>query len=202
MAVAAPTDGDSLLDTVRSRRPTFLVGATGIAGTFDEAVVRAMADSLDPTEVPTILPLSNPTSAAEATPADCLAWTGGRAIVATGSPFDPVTVGGRRVEIGQANNVFIFPGMGLGAIVSGARTVTDQMFLVAARELAAAVEPDRLAAGSLFPPISSLRDISWRIAVAVAGDSHASEVADAMWWPEYVPYAPNRAQERRRAIEA
>jgi malic enzyme len=106
------------------------------------------------------------------------------------------------VEIGQANNVFIFPGMGLGAIVSGARTVTDQMFLAAARELAAAVLPDRLVAGSLFPPISSLRDISWRIAVAVAGDSHASEVADAMWWPEYVPYAPKRAPERRRAIEA
>jgi malic enzyme len=161
-----------------------------------------MADSLGPTEVPTILPLSNPTSAAEATPADCLAWTGGRAIVATGSPFDPVTVDGRRVDIGQANNVFIFPGMGLGAIVSGARTVTDEMFLAAARTLADAVEPDRLAAGSLFPPISSLRDISWQIAVAVAGESHAAEVAAAMWWPEYVPYVPNRVDERRRVVEA
>ena len=202
LAVAAPAGGGSLLETVRDRRPTFLVGATGIAGTFDEAVVRAMADSLGPTEVPTILPLSNPTSAAEATPADCLAWTGGRAIVATGSPFDPVTVDGRRVDIGQANNVFIFPGMGLGAIVSGARTVTDEMFLAAARTLAAAVEPDRLAAGSLFPPISSLRDISWRIAVAVAGESNAAEVAEAMWWPEYVPYVPNRVDERRRVVEA
>jgi malate dehydrogenase (oxaloacetate-decarboxylating) len=202
LAVRAPAGGGSLLDTVRDRRPTFLVGATGIAGTFDEAVVRAMADSLGPTEVPTILPLSNPTSSSEATPADCLAWTGGRAIVATGSPFDPVTIGGRRVDIGQANNVFIFPGMGLGAIVSGARTVTDEMFLAAARTLAAAVEPDRLAAGSLFPPISALRDISWRIAVAVAGESQAAEVAEAMWWPEYVPYAPDRAEERRRAVDA
>jgi malic enzyme len=202
LAVAAPGGGASLLDTVRDRRPTFLVGATGIPGTFDEAVVRAMADSLGPTEVPTILALSNPTSSSEATPADCLAWTGGRAIVATGSPFDPVTVDGRRVDIGQANNVFIFPGMGLGAIVSGARTVTDEMFLAAARTLAAAVEPDRLAAGSLFPPISALRDISWRIAAVVAGESHAADVADAMWWPEYVPYAPIRAEERRRAVEA
>jgi malate dehydrogenase (oxaloacetate-decarboxylating)(NADP+) len=92
--------------------------------------------------------------------------------------------------------------MGLGAIVSGARTVTDEMFLAAARTLAAAVEPDRLAAGSLFPPISALRDISWRIAVAVAGESHAAEVAEAMWWPEYVPYAPNRVEERRRAVDA
>jgi len=160
-----------------------------------------MADSLGPTEVPTILPLSNPTSSSEATPADCLAWTRGRAIVATGSPFDPVTVDGRRVDIGQANNVFIFPGVGLGAIVADALSVTDEMFLAAARELAAAVEPDRLAAGSLFPPISSLRDISWRIAVAVAGESHATEVAEAMWWPEYVPYARNRIEERRRAVE-
>jgi malic enzyme len=201
LAVAAPAAGGSLLDAVRDRRPTFLVGATGIAGTFDEAVIRAMADSLDPSEVPTILPLSNPTSSSEATPADCLAWTGGRAIVATGSPFNPVTIDGRRVDIGQANNVFIFPGMGLGAIVSGARTVTDEMFLAAARTLAAAVEPERLAAGSLFPPISALRDISWRIAVAVAGQSHAADVADAMWWPEYVPYAPKRVEERRRAVE-
>src|SRR5262245_7483106 len=113
LAVAA-TDGEtSLLATVRARRPTFLVGTTGVAGTFDEPTIRAMADALDADETPTILPLSNPTSAVEASPADCLAWTRGRALVATGSPFDPVTVGGRRVEIGQANNVFVFPGVGL-----------------------------------------------------------------------------------------
>ena len=201
LAVATPAGGTSLLETVLARRPTFLVGTTGVAGTFDESVVRAMSASVGHDEIPTILPLSNPTSAAEATPSDCFDWTAGRAMVATGSPFDPVVTNGRRVEVGQANNVFIFPGVGLGAIVSGARTVTDEMFLTAARELAASVEPDRLAAGSLFPPIASLRQVSRRIAVAVAGEGHTADVDAAMWWPQYVPYIPVRHDERRRAAD-
>ena len=115
-------------------RPTVLVGTTGVAGTFDQAVVGAMADALGPGEQPVVLPLSNPTSFVEATAAD-VAWTDGRALVATGSPFEAVTLGdGRRVEVGQANNVFIFPGVGLGAIVAEAPTVTDRMFLLAAHE--------------------------------------------------------------------
>jgi malic enzyme len=197
-----PQTGDaSLLATVRARRPTFLVGTTGVVGTFDEPVVRAMADGLDATEVPTILPLSNPTSAAEATPSQCLDWTSGRALVATGSPFAPVPVGRRRAEIGQANNVFVFPGVGLGAIAGELSSLGDEPFLAAARVLADSVSTDRLGAGALFPPVSALRAISREIAVAVAGPGHAADVDAAMWWPEYVPYQPIQATERRRATE-
>ncbi len=198
LAVEEPSAGTSLLDTVRARRPTFLVGTTGTSGTFDEPLLRAVVDGLEPDEVPTILPLSNPTSAVEVNPVDCLAWTRGRALVATGSPFDPVDLPGRRVVIGQANNVFVFPGVGLGAIVAGAPVVTDQMFLAAARELAACVTDERLACGTLFPPISELRAVSRRIAVAVAGGQHAEKIDAAMWWPAYVPYRPIRHAEPRR----
>jgi malic enzyme len=194
-----PTPG--LVDTVRLRRPTILVGTTGVAGTFTETAVRAMAGTLDPGERPVILPLSNPTSACEATPADLLAWTGGRALVATGSPFEPVVIDGRRHEIGQANNAFIFPGIGLGAIVAEAATVSDEAFLAAAHELAGSVSDERLATGALYPPIGSLREVSGRIAKAVAGPGREAEVDAAMWWPDYVPYRPLRPDERRRITE-
>jgi len=218
--LAAPgADGATpdLLDTIRLRRPTILVGTTGVAGTFSETVIRAMDERAHPDERPIVLPLSNPTSVAEATPADVLAWTEGRAIVATGSPFEPVDVDGVPREIAQANNAFVFPGMGLGAIVAEARTVTDRMFLLAARELAAEVTDQRLAAGALYPPVASLRSVSRRIAVAVAREAvdarlsaaaergefdPETEVDAAMWWPEYVPYTAARAVERRRRVEA
>jgi malic enzyme len=152
-----------------------------------------------------VLPLSNPTSFAEATPGDVLAWTGGRALVATGSPFEAVTHDGRRHEIGQANNVFIFPGVGLGAIVAESSVITDTMFLRAATELAASVSDERLATGALFPPIATLRAVSRRIAIAVAHEAGCAapeaEVDAAMWWPAYVPYRPIRSQDRRRAHE-
>jgi malate dehydrogenase (oxaloacetate-decarboxylating) len=196
-----------LVETIRRVRPTVLVGTTGVAGTFDQTVVGAMADALGPGERPVVLPLSNPTSLVEATPADVLAWTDGRALVATGSPFDAVTLGdGRRVEVGQANNVFIFPGVGLGAIVAEAPTITDRMFLLAAHELAAFVTDERLAAGALYPPVTALRHVSRSIAIAVAReagtiDDPESAVDGAMWWPEYVPYLPARPAERRRSTE-
>jgi malic enzyme len=157
-----------------------------------------MADALGPTETPTILPLSNPTSSSEATPAQCFAWSGGRALVATGSPFDPVTVDGQRVEVAQANNVYVFPGVGLGAIVGEAPIVTDQMFLTAARTLAASVSDERLRAGFLFPPIGELRSVAQAIAVAVAGPGFEREIDEAMWRPDYVPYLPERSMERRQ----
>ena len=191
-----------LLESVRRFRPTVLVGATGVAGTFTEPILHAMLDALGPGETPIVLPLSNPTAAVEATPADVLAWTDGRALVATGSPFEPVTLtDGRVVQVGQANNVFVFPGIGLGAIVAEAPTVTDAMFLAAARELAASVSDERLAAGALYPPVSALREVSRRIALAVAGPERAGEVDGAMWWPDYVPYLPARPAERRRLAE-
>ena len=190
--------GATLLETVRARRPTVLVGTTGITGTFDEPLIRAMADALGPMEKPTILPLSNPTSSSEATPAQCFAWTGGRALVATGSPFAAADVGGQRVEAAQANNVYVFPGVGLGAIVSETPVVTDQMFLAAARTLAGCVSDDRLRAGFLFPPISELRSVARAIALAVAGPGFESQIDAAMWQPAYVPYLPERSIERRQ----
>jgi malate dehydrogenase (oxaloacetate-decarboxylating) len=197
-AVPPAGAGVSLLETVRARRPTFLVGTTGVAGTFDEPLVRAMAEGLGPTETPTILPLSNPTSSSEAAPAECLAWTGGRALVATGSPFEPVAMDGRRVQVGQANNVYVFPGVGLGAIVSEARTITDDMFLRAAHTLADSVSTESLRNGTLFPPINELRPIARAVAIAVAGPGSEPAIDAAMWSPQYVPYLPERATDRRR----
>ncbi len=188
----AAEPGASLAETIDAYRPTILVGTTGVPGTFTEAAIRAMAAGCDR---PIIMPLSNPTLIAEARPTDLMAWTDGRAIIATGSPFPPVA--GR--EVGQANNVFVFPGLGLGAIVSEARRVSDAMVLVAARTLAEAVTTDRLAGGALYPSVSELRTVSRAIAVAVGREAIDSGLADpndrleadidaAMWWPSYVPY--------------
>ncbi len=215
-AVAAPADGEAgavatLAGAVRARRPTILVGTTGMAGTFSHPVIEAMAERVHPDVRPIVLPLSNPTSACEATPADILTWTGGRALVATGSPFAALELDGRRHVIGQANNAFIFPGVGLGAIVAEARTVTDRMFLLAARALADLVTTERLSTGALYPPVDQLRAVSRRIAITVATEAGSVEgaadtsveaaVDAAMWWPAYVPYEPLRPAERRRANE-
>ena len=196
--------GADLLSVVQAVRPAILIGTTATPSTFTEPIVRAMAETCPH---PIILPLSNPTSRCEATPAQVLAWTDGHALVATGSPFDPVVVDGTTRQIGQANNAFIFPGVGLAAIIAGARTVSDAQFLVAARTLAARVSDERLAEGALYPSIGDLRAVSREIAVAVlcsfgtlngvplpAGDegrAHAEAAVDqAMWWPEYLPYEP------------
>jgi malate dehydrogenase (oxaloacetate-decarboxylating) len=197
----------SLVETVRVLRPTILLGATGRSGTFDEAVIAAAAAG---TPRPIVMPLSNPTAACEATPADVIRWSGGRALVATGSPFGAVEQDGRRHEIGQANNVFVFPGLGLGAIVAEARTMPDRLFLVAARTLAAQVPDERLAAGAVYPTVDRLREVTRAIALAVAtaaredglaalapGADLESAVDAAMWWPDYVPYVA--AEDRRSA---
>ncbi len=118
---------------MRNARPTILIGASGQPGAFTEEVVRAMAEHVDR---PIIFPLSNPTSRAEATPADLIAWTDGRALIATGSPFEDVSYGGRRFPIAQCNNSYVFPGLGLGVLAVGAQRVSDAMFMAAARALA------------------------------------------------------------------
>jgi len=184
------------LETViRQVAPTILIGTTATAGTFTEAAIREMAAR---TPVPVIFPLSNPTSHTEAAPADILAWSGGRALVATGSPFDPVQAGGRTRVISQANNLYTFPGLGLGTIAAKARTVTDQMLLTAATTLAGLVSGARLGEGALYPPLAGLRPISRAIAIAVAREAQqaglarmdpglsAEEAVDAtVWTPEY-----------------
>ena len=206
------TEFPNLTETVEHVRPTVLVGTTGVGGTFSEGVIRTLSNGA---ARPIVLPLSNPTSATEATPADILRWTDGRALVATGSPFDDVVVDGRVRHIGQANNVFVFPGLGLGAIAAEARTITDRMFLLAARTLAAAVTDERLATGGMYPPVAELRAVTRSIAMGVAHEAVETGLAGisadediealidaAMWWPRYVPYEPARASERRRVTEA
>jgi malic enzyme len=149
---------------VRAVRPTVLVGVSGQGGLFTEPVIRALAGG---TDRPIVLPMSNPTSKAEARPADVLQWSDGRALVATGSPFEPVDFGGRHVRIGQSNNAFVFPGLGLGVLVSGARVVTDGMFAAAAQRLAGEVTDEDLRAGSLFPAQSRIRAVQAAVAEAV-----------------------------------
>jgi malic enzyme len=185
---------------IRHVKPTVLIGTSATPGAFTEAAIREMAKHV---KRPVILPLSNPTSKVEAQPADIMTWTEGRALVATGSPFDPVVYKGKKHVIGQANNAFIFPGVGLGAIVAEAREITDGMFLAAARAAAEEVSAARLNEGSLFPSQSHLRRVSRRIAVEVAREARESgfgrhntnaeidaAIDQAMWYPDYVRYLP------------
>ena len=187
-----------LLEVVRALSPTILIGTTGHAGSFSEELIRAMAEA---TDRPIVMPLSNPTANTEALPADILAWTDGRALVATGSPFPAVELDGSRRVIGQANNVFVFPGVGLGAVASEAREVTDAMFLAAAETVADHVSPERLATGALYPSVTDLRTVSRQIAIRVAAEAIRSGLSplppdtdvtalidSAMWWPAYAPY--------------
>jgi malate dehydrogenase (oxaloacetate-decarboxylating) len=184
-----------LLDVVHALKPTVLIGTSGQPGAFTEEVVRAMADGC---ERPAIFPFSNPTSKCEATPSDIIEWTSGRAFVATGSPFDPVEFDGRSVRIGQGNNVYVFPGVGLGCLVAEVTEVTDSMFTIAAAAVANAVGERELEAGTLFPPLTELRSITHGIASAVVREANRlgvgksipddeveQSVAAMMWYPDY-----------------
>jgi malic enzyme len=187
-----------LRDVVRNAQASVLIGVSGIPGVFTEEVIRRMALH---TERPIIMPLSNPTSHAEVTPASAIEWTDGRAIVATGSPFPDVNYEGRRHRIGQANNVFVFPGMGLGVLTVGAREVSDRMFLAASKALADSVGKELVEAGQLYPSIADVRATSFAVAKAVANQAIADGIADPMedveqrieeemWFPDYLPYRP------------
>ena len=185
-----------LQDVVRNARATVLIGVSGVAGIFTQEVVGRVARY---TERPIILALSNPTSHTEVTPADALIWTGGRALVATGSPFPPVFHRDHHHYIGQANNVFVFPGIGLGSLSVGARMVTDGMLLAAAHALASTVSDDLLARSQIFPSVTSVQDVSLVVARAVARSAIDEGIADPLddveaaieadrWFPDYVPY--------------
>ncbi len=188
--------GGDLEAVVKLARPTVLIGVTGQPGLFSEGVIRAMAAGA---ERPLIFPLSNPTSRSEGKPADIMAWTDGRAVIGTGSPFAPVLREGKHIPIDQVNNSYIFPGVGLGVIAAEAARVTDTMFLAASRALAelspAKDDPSR----TLLPPVSDLRRVARHVAIRVVevarreGLGHADGDADALvdariWDPVYAPY--------------
>jgi malic enzyme len=202
-----PESPRDLLAVVSAVRPTVLIGTSGEPATFTEDVIREMARGV---ERPVVFPMSNPTSMSEARPADVIAWTEGRALVATGSPFPPVSWQGRTIAVGQGNNAFVFPGVGLGVLVSGAREVTESLFAAAAAQLAAEVGPSDLATGRLFPAVSELRRVSARVAAAVvrearerglgralSDDEIPRAVAEAMWEPAYAALEPAPATGER-----
>jgi malate dehydrogenase (oxaloacetate-decarboxylating)(NADP+) len=187
-----------LHEMVRRVRPTVLIGVSGQPGTFTPAILETMAKL---NERPIVFALSNPTSKSECTAEQAYAGTEGRAIFASGSPFDPVSFGGKTFVPGQGNNAYIFPGVGLGVITSGARFVTDEMFFAAARVLAELVSEDDLVQGRIYPALSSIRDVSAHIAMAVANIAYRRGLAtepepedlersirDGMYLPEYLSY--------------
>ena len=191
-------DGQSLLEVVRQVRPTVLLGVCGQKGMFTEEVIRTMHAGCPS---PLVMPLSNPTSRAEALPEDVIRWTDGQAMVATGSPFAPVEHGGRQYPIAQCNNAYIFPGIGLGVVASGATRVTDGMLMAASRALAAAAPVARTGEGAVLPALADIRELSKAIAFEVALEAQREEVAlksdeqaihDAIerhfWYPRYRSY--------------
>ncbi len=163
-------------EAVRVLKPTAIVGVSGRPSLFTEKVVREMAKL---NVRPIIFPLSNPTSQAECTAEEAYGWSEGRAIFASGSPFDPVSHSGKLFQPGQGNNAYIFPGVGLGVVASGAGKVTDEMFLVAAAALSDMVGEAEFAKGMLYPPLGSIREVSKVIAVAVAEEAFSAGVSSA-----------------------
>ena len=187
-----------LPEVVANARPTALIGTSGQAHAFTEAVVRALAQN---TQRPIIFPLSNPTERSEATPQDLLAWTEDRAVVGTGSPFPPIIRGGHPFRIDQVNNAYVFPGVGLAAIAIEARRISEGMFLAAARAIADLSPAKRDPHANLLPPLAELRTIALQVAIAVAEqaareglagrlpkDDLAIAVKSKMWEPIYSTY--------------
>jgi len=188
----------SLGEVVKHAAPTILIGVSSQPGAFTEAIIRSMADRVDR---PIILPLSNPTSKCEAHPEDLVAWSEGRAVVATGSPFDDVPYRGKMIPVTQCNNAFIFPGIGLGVVATKPAKVSDGMILAAVECLASHAPSLDDASARLLPPLESAREVCQRIAVAVGraaieeglateGDLEnlESTIRGKVWRPEYLPY--------------
>ncbi len=187
-----------LLSAIEALKPTALIGVSGMPATFTEPVVKAMGRI---NARPVIFALSNPTSKAECTAEQAYTWTDGRAIFATGSPFPPFTLNGKTHVTGQGNNCYIFPGVGLGVIASESTRVTDEMFFIAAKTLASLVTEEDIAMGSVYPDLQRIREVSAKIAVAVAElafahkltamprpNNLAESVEAQMYQPEYVAY--------------
>ena len=202
----------SLLDVITHARPSVLLGLSGQPGTFTADVIRGMAANADR---PIIFPLSNPTSSCEAQPADILAWTDGRAIVATGSPFEAVEHNGVKHAIGQGNNAFIFPGLGFGAILAEVTEITDAMVTAASRGLSDFTAEKHLATGHVYPPVEELREVAVRVAARVIVQARKDGVArttkpipkdvesyvrSKMWRAEYLPFVPALRRARRSVL--
>lgn len=202
-ALVSNWNGQGLEETIAQIQPTVLIGVCGQRGIFTEQVVRTMHAGC---EHPVIMPLSNPTSQAEAVPEDVIRWTDGQALVATGSPFAPVVYNGRSYPIAQCNNAYIFPGIGLGVVAANANRVTDEMLMSASRALAREAPIVKEGNGALLPPLGRIREISASIAFEVAATAQHNGVAlttsgtklredieKAGWSPIYRDY-------RRRAV--
>ena len=198
-----------LTDVVRHFKPTVLVGASGQPGAFDESIVRSM---LAGCARPIVLALSNPTSKTEITPRAFLQWTNGAGVIGTGSPFAPVSVGGRTYEIGQGNNAFIFPGVGLGATAVHATWLPDEAFTAAAQALFECTDHSGGAGAAIYPRLRDLRRVSQRVAVAVGSalvergaapamtrDEVERRVIASMWEPRYLPYRAAPSIDKRQS---
>ncbi|WP_133128400.1 NAD-dependent malic enzyme [Legionella nagasakiensis] len=188
----------SLADVIYNAQPTILLGVSGQPNQFTQAIVQTMANYC---QRPIIFPLSNPTSRAEATPHDLLYWTDGKALVATGSPFDAVNINGREINIAQCNNSYIFPGVGLAVVAGKAKRVTNRMMMAAAMALSELAPAMQTGEGRLLPELSTIRNVSCHIAKAVIQcaiqEGHVDKLSEheidkkikeTMWYPEYTPY--------------
>jgi malate dehydrogenase (oxaloacetate-decarboxylating) len=191
-------DAIGLADVIANANPTVLIGVSGQPGIFTENIIRKMASAVGR---PIVFPLSNPTSRSEAMPQDLTAWTDGRAVIGTGSPFPPVVRDGRSFAVDQTNNAYVFPGIGLGVLAVRARRVTDGMFVAAAKVLADISPAARDAHAPLLPPVAQLRDVAFSVAKAVAREARVEGqcepfddeeldglIARKMWDPVYRPY--------------
>ncbi len=188
----------SLKDVIRNLHPNALLGVSGQAGLFNEELIREMAAHV---EQPIIMPLSNPISHSEAVPTDLMLWTDNRAVIGTGSPFGSIVKEGQLFRVDQTNNVYIFPGMGLGLISIKAKRVSDKMFMAAAKALAACSPAKNNPKANLLPPLTQVREVSYQVALAVAKEAVNSGLSSPLsdkeimehiqrhiWTPNYLPY--------------
>jgi malate dehydrogenase (oxaloacetate-decarboxylating)(NADP+) len=191
----------SLLEVVRTVKPTILLGLSGAARTFTKEVIQEMSKHV---ERPIIFPMSNPTSLAECTAQEAFEWSNGKCLFASGSPFDPVEMNGKTYYTSQGNNMYIFPGIGLGAVACQATKITDSMFYIASKTLAKTVSNEEIARGQVYPDITQIREVSKRIAVEVCKIAFKEKLArieepenleefvsDQMYTPYYAPIVTN-----------